>query len=106
MICYNMIFLQGKGYTRYPASVADALDEIAEPSFVVPINVQPGDFILKDAKKMLDVKFLILPMEFLLRDGYEDMDFTTQLNTALQTDKKLNNFLQETKHGKMQCINP
>jgi hypothetical protein len=51
--------------------VADVVDEIAEPSFVVLVNVWPGDFILKDVKRMLDVNFLILPMEFLLRDGYE-----------------------------------
>ena len=40
MIGYNMIFLQGKGCTRYPALVADVVDEIAEPSFVVPVNVR------------------------------------------------------------------
>ena len=99
MIGYNMIFLHGKGYTRYPALVADIVDEIVEPSFVVPVNVWSGDFILKDVKKMLDAKFLILPMEFLLRDGYEGMEFTTQLNTALQADKKTKTFLQESKNG-------
>ena len=98
-----MIFLHGKGYTRYPALVADIdiVDEIVEPSFVVPVNiVWSGDFILKDVKNMLDAKFLILPMEFLLRDGYEGMEFTTQLNTALQADKKTKTFLQESKNGK------
>jgi hypothetical protein len=106
MIGYNMIYLQGKGYTKYPALVADIVDEIAEPSFVVPANVRPGDFILKDVKRMLDVNFLILPMEFLLRDGYEGMDFTTQLNnTALQADKKTKNFLEATKNGKKALYN-
>jgi hypothetical protein len=41
MVGSNIIYLQGKGYTRYPALVA-------EPSFVVPANVWPDDFILKD----------------------------------------------------------
>ena len=49
---------------------------------------------------MLDAKFLILPMmKFLLRDDYEGTDFTTQLNTALQADKKTKTFLQESKDG-------
>jgi hypothetical protein len=48
MVGSNIIYLQGKGYTRYPALVADVVDEIAEPSFVVPANVWPDDFILKD----------------------------------------------------------
>ncbi len=39
-------------------------------------------------------------MQFLLRDGYASMDFTRQLNTALQTDEKTNEFLRETKEGK------
>jgi hypothetical protein len=45
-------------------------------------------------------------MEFLLRDGYEDMDFTTQLNnTTLQADKKTKNFLEGTKNGKKALYN-
>jgi len=36
-------------------------------------------------------------MQFLLRDGYASMDFTTQLNTALQKDKRTNDFLKANK---------
>lgn len=100
MIKYRMIYLPRKGNTRYPALTTDVVDEITEPSFVVPVNVASEHFIIKDVKCMIDAKFLILPMQFLLRDGYASMDFTIQLNTALQTDKKTNEFLQETTQGK------
>ena len=33
------------------------------------------------------------------------MDFTIQLNTALQTDEKTNEFLQETKQGEKAMYN-
>ena len=35
-----------------------------------------------------------------MRDGYASIDFTRQLNTALRTDEKTNEFLRETKEGK------
>jgi hypothetical protein len=35
-----------------------------------------------------------------LRDGYASIGFTRQLNTALRTDEKTNEFLRETKEGK------
>ena len=44
-------------------------------------------------------------MQFLFRDGYVSMDFTVQLNTALQTDEKPMNFYkkQNNKKGKILC---
>ena len=100
MIKYNMIFLPRKGLTKYPALTSDVVDEIIEPSFVVPVNVNSRNSILRDVKTMKEAKFLTLPMQFLLRDGYASMDFTKQLNTALQNDEKTNEFLRETKEGK------
>jgi hypothetical protein len=95
-----MIFLPRKGLTKYPALTSDVVDEIIEPSFVVPVNVNSRNSILRDVKTMKEAKFLTLPMQFLLRDGYASMDFTKQLNTALQNDEKTNEFLRETKEGK------
>jgi hypothetical protein len=46
MIQYDMIYT-GKGQRRQPALIAQVVDDILEPSFVVPVNGGSRDFIRK-----------------------------------------------------------
>jgi len=100
VIQYEMIYLPGKGRVQYPELVAQVLDDILEPSFVVPINVGSSDFIVNDVKDMVFVKFHVLSMQFLMRDGYASMDFTAQLNTAISKDRTTCAFLKEDNLGR------
>ena len=101
VIQYNMIYLRGHGNTKQPALIADVVDSIFEPAFVVPVEVDSRHYILKTPQLMSKVQFLVLPMQYLLRDGYGSMDFTEQLhNTSIRTDKDTQKCLRETKEGR------
>lgn len=99
IIKYAPVYLDGRGRVLYPALIAGLVDDIVEPSFVVPANIGSSSDLttIRNPKKILEDEFLVLPMQFLLRDGYANMDFTTQLNTALQKDKRTNDFLRANK---------
>ena len=100
MIQYDMIYLKGKGQVRQPALIAQVVDDILEPSFVVPVKGGTRDFIRKYANDMISLKFLVLPMQFLLRDGYASMDFTAELYTAISRDRTSRAFLTADKLGR------
>ena len=99
MIQYDMIYTS-KGQGRQSALIAQVVDDILEPSFVVPVNGGSRDFIRKYANDMVSLKFLVLPMQFLLRDGYASMDFTAQVNTAISRDRRSRSFLIADKLGR------
>ena len=101
VIQYNMIYLRGHGNTKQPALIADVVDSIFEPAFVVPVEIDSRHYILKTPQLMSKLHFLVLPMQYLLRDGYGSMDFTEQLhNTSIRTDKDTRKYLRETKEGR------
>jgi hypothetical protein len=101
MIKYNMIYMKGMGRSLCPAVIAQVVDDILEPAFVVPVNGGCREFLSKNTQIMAEARFLILPMQFLMRDGYTSMDFTKQLNlSSIRTDDKTRQFLQEDKYGK------
>ena len=105
-IKYEMVHLEGKGRFLYPALIADVVDYILEPSYVVSVNGGTYDFILKDTRAMTQARFLVVPMQYLLRDGYASMNFTEQLqSTAIHTDSTTRRFLNETKPGRKVMYN-
>ena len=105
-IKYEMVHLEGKGRFLYPALIADVVDYILEPSYVVSVNGGTCDFILKDTRVMTQARFLVVPMQYLLRDGYASMNFTEQLqSTVIHTDSKTRRFLNETKTGRKEMYN-
>ena len=105
-IKYEMVNLQGKGRTLYPGLIADVVDYILEPSFVVSVNGGTCDFILKDSRALSQARFFVVPMQYLLRDGYASMNFTDQLdNTAIHTDSTTRRFLKESKQGRKGMYN-
>ena len=105
-IQYKLEYLKGKGRILYPALIADKVDNILEPSFVVSVNGGTCDFVLKDSRAMSQARFLVVPMQYLLRDGYASMSFTDQLqNSAIHTDSTTRRFLSETKSGRKVMYN-
>ena len=82
------------------------MDCILEPSFVVSVNGGTSDFILTDTRAMNHARFYVVPMQFLLHDGYASMDFTDQLEyTSIHQDSTTRRFLHETKHGRKVMYN-
>jgi hypothetical protein len=105
-IKYDMVHLEGKGRFLYPALFADKVDYILEPSFVVSVNGGTSDFILTDTRTMIHARFYVVPMQFLLRDGYASMDFTDQLQyTSIHQDSTTRSFLHGTKHERKAMYN-
>ena len=79
-----------------PSVVADTVDGIYEPAFVVPINGGSEDYVLKTTALMKNCRFYIPPLQYLLRDGYADMNFENQLNNAIRTDALTKKYLRST----------
>jgi hypothetical protein len=76
--------------------MADLVDRIHEPAFVVPTKGGSEDFFLQDLQLMSMVTFYIPPYQFLLRDGYGDMDFEEQLVSCIRTDKRTRKYIRST----------
>ena len=76
--------------------MADRVDRIDEPAFVVPTSGGSDDFVLRDEKLMSQVTFYIPPLQFLLRDGYGNMDFVDHLLTSVRTDKMTRKFIKSS----------
>ena len=60
-------------------AVLGRVDTIAEPAFVVPTDIYEANYIKMDIKLMKETYFCIVPLPFMMRDGYGDMDFTETL---------------------------
>jgi len=91
-------------YTRRgnlaPSVVADTVDGIYEPGFSVPIRGGSKDYISETPAQMQICKFYMPPLQYLLRDGYADMNFENQLNNAIRTDLMTRKYLRSTKEQK------
>jgi hypothetical protein len=83
-----------------PSVVADTVDGIYEPAFVVPTKGGSKDFVLQRPALMQRSRFYVPPLQYLLRDGYSDMNFENQLNNAIRTDAMTRKYLRSTKEQK------
>ena len=83
-----------------PSVVADTVDGIYEPGFSVPIRGGSKDYISEAPAQMQNCKFFRPPLQYLLRDGYADMNFENQLNNAIRTDLMTRKYLRSTKEQK------
>ena len=92
---YSLEYTRRRNLT--PSIIADTVDGIYEPAFAVPTKGGSKAFILKRPALMLHARFYIPPLQYLLRDGYSDMNFEDQLNNAIKTDAHTRKYLRSTK---------
>ena len=98
VITYSMEY--NRRGSLVPSVVADTVDGIFEPAFVVPTKGGSKDFVLQRPALMQKSRFYVPPLQYLLRDGYSDMNFENQLNNAIRTDAMTRKYLRSTKEQK------
>lgn len=80
--------------------MADLVDRIHEPAFVVPTNGGSENYFLVHMQLMSMATFYVPPYQFLLRDGYGNMDFEEQVVSSIRTDKRTRKYIRSTPIGR------
>ena len=78
------------------------VDIIVEPSFVVPTSCQSKDYFLTDSKARDDVTFFCAPLEFILRDSWEDMIHLEDIETLLHSDPTVRQYIKSNENQRRQ----
>ena len=82
--------------------IVDLVDLIVEPSFVVPTSCQSKDYFLTDSKARDDVTFFCAPLEFILRDSWEDMIHLEDIGTLLHSDPTVRQYIKSNENERRQ----
>lgn len=82
------------------------VDDIYEPSCVIPVRGGSVDFILKDVKLMRQASFYVAPLQYLCRDSPNTMDLHLDPRdkslSVVRTDKKTRRYLRCSAEGRQQ----
>lgn len=82
------------------------VDDIYEPSCVIPVRGGSDDFILKDVQLMRKASFYVVPLQYLCRDSHNTMDLhlapgNKSLSTV-RTDRETRGYLRRNAAGRKQ----
>jgi len=94
VIVYDFIYTEQSRRNRVPSLVSDTVDGVFEPAFVVPTSGGSSGFIMKTPAEMRRISFYVPPLQYLLRDGYANMNFEEQLHSAIRTDEITRRYLR------------
>ena len=70
---------------------ANMVDNIMQPAFIIPIRRNDP------TENLFEKRFFNVPFEFLMRDGFEDMNFEKNIETAVSTDAHARKYLNSDK---------
>ena len=70
---------------------ANMVDNIMQPAFIIPIRRNDP------TENLFEKRFFNVPFEFLMRDGFDDMNFEKNIETAVSTDAHARKYLNSDK---------
>jgi hypothetical protein len=74
------------------------IDNIMQPAFIIPISRN------EPTENVYEKRFYKVPFEFFMRDGFDDMNFEKNIETAVSTDAHARRYLDSDKENRKKCI--
>ena len=82
--------------------IVDLVDIVVEPSMVVPTTCLKKDYYLVDKQARDDVRFICPPVEFLLRDHWQDMIHLPEVARTVHNDPTVSDYISGSSEQRTQ----
>jgi len=70
------------------------VDEIIAPAIVIPKSCDPSDYFLLNSTNRGRALFYDIPIEFVWRDDWPEIDFVDHLKSTVHTDPSLTRYFE------------